>query len=534
VLQARISSTRLPAKVLLPVCDMPVVVLAAKRAANTGIPVMVVTSTDSSDDVLVKTLNDYNIQCVRGSLENTLKRFVDALSNANDDDIIIRLTGDNVFPDGLLLDEIKQVFLDKKLDYLCCNGMESGLPYGVSAEFTYLKHLRKALVSEIDANDKEHVTPFIIRQFGVRYFTKYSALKKGLYRSTIDNLDDYLCIKKVLSGLNDPVNVSVFELIERLSQLENSPISNYPLVMLILGGAQLGLNYGIANVNGKPSLGVSKSLIKMAINNGVEFIDTANAYGNSEAVIGQSLEQGWKSRVNVITKLSPLNNCPKNANKKMVYAYVEASVFQSCRFLNCQQLDVLMLHRAIHINDWNGCVLERLIQFKNENVINKIGVSVQTPDELDAVLEETLIEFIQMPFNILDGRWTAVLNKLQRIKTEREVSIHVRSVFLQGLLLSDSKAHWKKANVENNLQVIDWLQTMADKFGRNNVADLCLAYVRSQQWVDGIVVGMETTSQLIDNMHYFNNAVLACVAIDIIESQRPDLTDTVLNPVNWK
>ena len=534
VLQARTSSTRLPAKVLLPIGGLPVAVLAAKRAANTGMNIVVVTSVDKSDDALAETLNYHGISCFRGSLNDTLARFVNALTEHDDDDIVIRLTGDNVFPDGVLLGEIEQNFREESQNYLCCNGEQSGLPYGVSVELTYLKHLRNAHDSTTSVFDREHVTPYIIRLFGKQYFKKYKDLEKGLYRATIDNLDDYLRMKEVFSAIDDPVSVPMIELLNHLCLLKDSPIVKHPVSQLVIGGAQLGLIYGVANNSGRPSDDDCEKLIKTAINNGVNYIDTAHAYGDSEAVIGRVLAQGWMARVNVITKLSPLDECPEDTGKKSVHAFVEASVYQSCSLLRCQKLDVLMLHRASHISGWGGHVWQKLIELKDDGIIQKLGVSVQSPDELEYVLEEPLIEFIQMPFNILDDRWKVALDKLRNTKSDRGVMVHVRSVFLQGLLLSNNPAHWEKANVENYRPIIDWLNALVEKYSRRNIADLCLAYVRSQDWVDGVVVGMETTVQLDENIKFFDSRWLEESATKYIEMQRAVMSDAVLNPANWK
>jgi len=534
ILQARTNSSRLPAKVLLPVCGVPLAVLAAKRAANAGMKVVVVTSINSSDDALVDTLMEYGIDYFRGSLNNTLKRFVDALSGHDDNEVVIRLTGDNVFPDGALLDEVRQDFEDRKLNYLCCGGGQSGLPYGVSVEITYLKHLRNALEMSVTDFDKEHVMPYIARQFGHEYFHKYKLLEKSLFRSTIDDLDDYLRIKQVFSGIKNPVSAPLFELLERLYLLEDAPVSTQPVNQLVVGGAQLGLNYGVANTNGQPTDSECETLIKTAINNGVEYIDTASAYGESEAVIGRVLNSGWMSRVNIITKLSPLSECPGNADRKTLEAFVEASVYQSCTHLHCQEIKVLMLHRAAHIHEWNGVVWSKLIQLKDAGVIHQLGVSVQSPEELEFVLDEPLITFIQMPYNIMDNRWGSVLSKLKQIKSERKLTVHVRSVFLQGLLLSDNSDHWSKANFGNHDTVVHCLNSWVKKYNRANVAELCLAFVRSQNWVDGIVVGMETTSQLLENINYFNVELLEPGSIKDIETQRPFFPEAVLNPAKWK
>jgi len=524
----------LPAKVLLPINGIPLAVLAAKRASNTGKNIIVAISNEPSDDALYKTLSSYKLKCYRGSLVNTLERFVNALSAYDDDAIVFRLTADNVFPDGELLDEMEKEFVSRKLDYLCCNGEKSGLPYGMSVEVTLLKNIREAYLSTSDKLDLEHVTPYIRRTKGEVYFEKYKALAKGNYRCTIDTLDDYINIQKVFDNVNDPINETAFNLVEKLELLKSKPISKKPIKRLIIGGAQLGLNYGIANKTGQPNKNVAELLLKTAINNGVEYIDTANAYGNSESVIGGSLKQGWESRVKIITKLSPLKECPSDASVDVVKAYVEASVYKSCAMLNQNKLDCLMLHRATQLREWKGAVMQVLLSMLREGVVGALGVSVQTPDELIDTLERPEITFIQMPFNILDSRWRAGIKKLQNRKKERILNVHVRSALLQGLLVSDDDILWKRANCNESKEIIHWLNDQVEKNERQSVLDLCLAYVRSQDWVDGVVVGMETMEQLINNIELFSTPLLNNNLLENIVLNRPSLSEEFLNPAKWR
>ena len=533
ILQARTNSSRLPAKVLLPVGGVPMVVLAAKRAANTGRKVIIATSKEPSDDALVDNLKTSGLEFFRGDLNNTLKRFVGALVGAEDQTIIFRLTADNVFPDGKLLDEIEQDFISRGVDYLCCNGETSGLPYGTSVEVTYTKHLRDALDNTHARHDLEHVTPYIIRKFGLSYFKKYQYLKKGFYRSTVDTFEDYLNIQKVFSQVDDPVLIDLHLLTKKLVN-NNRLLTSCNIKNLVVGGAQLGLNYGINNTHGQPTDKQTRKLLQTAINNGILYIDTANAYGNSEEIIGNSLSKGWQSRVKAITKLSPLADCPTDASQSVVDAFVNASIYQSCRKLNRSSLDVLMLHRSKHLDEWHGFVWHRLQMLQDNGLIDRLGVSVQSPTELDRVLDEPKINFIQMPYNILDWRWSSSIEKLKRIKCDREVSVHVRSTLLQGLLTTKSHEHWYRANVLNIQPVIGWLEEATSKYHRINTIDLCLAYVRTQEWVDGVVVGMETKEQLIENIKYFNEPSLNNDQLNKIINSRPFLSEKTLNPSLWQ
>lgn len=534
VLQARTNSSRLPGKVLLPIKGMPLAVLAAKRAANTGRDIIVATSLEPSDDGLAALIQSYGLKCFRGSLENTLDRVVSALLVHDDETIVFRLTADNIFPDGALLDEIESEFMAKGLDYLCCNGEQSGLPYGMSVEVTRLGHLREAAANSDCIYDQEHVTPYIIRKFGSTYFQKYINLKKSHFRCTIDCLDDYIGIQKVFSDVDDPVYEQSFALVNRLEKAHFQPLASSPTPKLVLGTAQLGGNYGIANTTGQPNKKQCQELIKMAVANGVVYLDTARAYGNSEVMIGQSLKDGWEGRAKIITKLSPLQDCPQDASISILHAFVDASIYKSCSALRVQKIDVLMLHRVSHLSDWNGGVWQRLLDLQSSGVIGELGASVQNPEELSKALEISEINYIQLPFNLLDWRWDSIIPKISAIKALRNLTIHVRSALLQGLLPSMDEGHWLQANVEQAFVIRDWLLNQAITCQRTNVTDLCLSYVNAMAWVDGVATGIDNMSQLIENINYFNLPPLSSDQVKRIQNSRPKLCEATLNPALWR
>ena len=534
LIQARLSSSRLPAKVLLPIENIPLVVLAAKRASNTGIEVLVVTSTDVSDDMLCEELKKQNIKYYRGSLNNTLNRFVSALKEFDDQTIVFRLTADNSFPDGSLLDELEVNFKSQKLDYLICNGHKSGLPHGLSAEVMRLCALREAAVRTEDLFDLEHVTPYLRRKFGEYYYEKYKSLDMGAYSCGIDIFDDYVIVANVFSKVDNPITIHWKELLKVLKKNDNITIVDSPVEKLVLGGAQLGLNYGINNTAGKPSNFIADRLVKKAISNGVKYIDTAREYGDSENLLGEILQKGWETRVNVITKLSLLNECDEHTNHNSVINLVKASVFESCQKIRTNSLYCLMLHRVSHIYDWDGVVWQQLLSFQKDGIIKKLGASVQSPEELALVLKLEEIEFIQMPFNILDSRWDSHIEKIKMFKKKRKLTIHTRSPLLQGLLTSSESALWKTANVKNSTTIIEWLNKIAQQHDYKSVVGLALNYVKSHDWVDGIVVGMEAEKLLDENLKFFSNKCLTKDELLSIKKSRPILSEATLNPTNWR
>ncbi|AUM13739.1 aldo/keto reductase [Ketobacter alkanivorans] len=534
VLQARTSSSRLPGKVLLPVCGLPLAVLAAQRAANTGRKVIVATSTEASDDVLADTLNQFGVSCYRGSLDRVLDRMLAATEGMPGETVFIRLTADNVFPDGKLIDEVESEFLSQGVDYLRCNGMESGLPYGVSVEVTRLGHLREAARNTDKVADQEHVTPYVIRKYGISSFKRYQNLGMGHYRCTVDNFDDYLNICRIFSGVSDPVSICCFDLIERLSDGLYQPSVSAPVTDMVIGTAQLGMDYGVANRQGAPSQESAEVLLKTAIANGVAFIDTARAYGNSEAVIGRSLAGGWHGRVPIISKLSPLTQCSPSTSIQEVKALVNASLFQSCMSLGVSSLDVLMLHRAGHLHMWGGALWQHLMQCKEEGLVNALGVSIQTPEELIVASRNTEIQYLQLPINVLDTRWKDAISAITKAKAQRSLTVHVRSSLLQGLLVSRDSNHWLQAGVRKPETIWAWLNDMCKRSNSQSLADFCIRYVRSLPWVDGVVVGMESQQQLEENLASFERPLLESSLLSEIHATRPLLDNETLDPAQWR
>ena len=125
-----------------------------------------------------------------------------AFKNYNDNQLIFRLTADNVLPCGELLNEIESFFRSKNLDYIHTTDIRSGLPFGLSAELTLLKYLREANKNTESSYDREHVTPYIKKKYSVNVFDKYSKLKMSKYRCTVDVHDDYKRIFELFKKAN--------------------------------------------------------------------------------------------------------------------------------------------------------------------------------------------------------------------------------------------------------------------------------------------------------------------------------------------
>lgn len=299
---------------------------------------------------------------------------------------------------------------------------------------------------------------------------------------------------------------------------------------LVLGSVQLGLAYGAANRTGMPSHGAALKLVHRAADAGITKFDTARAYGESENRLGEALEA--RSGIRTVTKLSPLAELLPDAPRDDVREAVDRSIWASLLALRRARLDCLLLHRAAHMFAFNGWVWERLLEHLEEGTVLSLGVSVQTPEEALSALNCFDVSHIQLPFNLLDWRWRES-GAIARIRQRTHLTVHARSVFLQGLLAADSASVWPKIDGANAPDLVDFLSELARQFERISTADLCLAYARGQDWIDGVVVGMETEAQLEMNLRLSARRPLSAEDCAEIERRVPRVPAQLLNPAEW-
>lgn len=297
---------------------------------------------------------------------------------------------------------------------------------------------------------------------------------------------------------------------------------------LVLGTAQLGMDYGIANRDGQPSGREAELILRSAVGAGVRWIDTAAAYGSSERRIGAALP-GLKG-VHVVTKLAPLDEFDDTASLGAIRQAVVDSVRRSCARLGADRLEVLLLHRAHHLTWRNAVVWHTVKELRDEGAIYDLGVSVYTPEEALAALSQPAVRHIQLPFNVIDWRWRSS-DIVATLATRPEVTVHARTVLLQGLLAAGREARWPQGIDPAELTAC--LMRLTRDLDRDSPADLCLAYVRAQAWIDGVVVGMENLGQLALNLALFKRPPLTRDEIAAVDAALPRASERLLNPSLW-
>jgi len=266
-------------------------------------------------------------------------------------------------------------------------------------------------------------------------------------------------------------------------------------MQLVLGTAQLGLDYGITNSNGKPKLTESLEIIKYALDNDINIFDTARAYGDSEYILGLAKEK--YNNLNIITKLDPLNELNDTTPKEEIYEMIDASINTSIKNLNIDIIETFILHRFHHFN--NKTIWNHLLENKK---IKKLGVSIYYVEEAIEALKDNNIKHIQLPINILDQQWFCD-SFLQLIEKRTDVTIHCRSILLQGILISEADK-WPKINDINPEEFINKLNDLVKLFKLNSRLELCFSYVKSIEWIDGLLIGVDNINQLNENLKLFN------------------------------
>lgn len=540
VIQSRMNSSRLPGKALLPVGGFPSVVLCAKRAANTGLNVIVATSTAGSDHILCECLAAHGVPHVRGPLDDVFSRYLMATEGLSDDTVIVRLTADNMFPDGAFVEDLVDRMISSGREYISASSPQSGLPYGLAAEAFTVRAMRSCNTPQLSLYDREHVTPSIRRKYGSDILQIGGLPDWSHLRCTMDSFNDYQRVLLVFKEVGDPTEVGWMDLCKILAGKQPDGFripyrikeGRGIIGRLTLGAAQLGIDgYGIVNEKGGLSQNEVTELIQCAVEHGVTAVDCARAYGQAERRVGSAIKQIQRDDIIPITKLDPLAELPEAAPERTVRDAVDASVFRSCYEMGLKRLPVLMLHRWQHRASHGGRIWQRLLELKNDGIIGALGASVSSPAEASEAIDDIEIEHLQIPFNLLDKRWHDA-GIPQKIALRPELMVYARSAFLQGVLLHPAE-RWPKGSDADAEMLCATLDQLVLKLPRKNRADLCVAYALGQDWIDSIVMGVDSINQLHDNLELVRAKPLTDSESQMVWDDLPEITEKLLNPALW-
>ena len=282
---------------------------------------------------------------------------------------------------------------------------------------------------------------------------------------------------------------------------------------MILGTAQIGLDYGISNRDGKPNPEAANNLLNFALNTGVIILDTAAAYGNAEHVIGDS---GVSGKFQIISKLPKID-----LNQSNLSSIVETGASISLNRLKVNSLYAYLLHSVDDLVSYGEALWEQLETLKSGKKTIKIGYSVYSPEQLNQVYHKFKPDIIQIPMNVLDREFE-ITGWLQRLKDDG-VEVHVRSVFLQGLLLMSKEEQIERFPKHKNIWD-EWHKYLRE----NEITSLeaCLSFISNNNLVDETVLGVNSEMELAEIMNIKQDR---CPTFEINSRDKE-----LINPSNWK
>ena len=516
ILQARMSSKRLPYKSAALVQSIPLAILCALRLSNKGHDLIIATSKNSSDDYLVQLCNQYKINIFRGDLNNVLNRYIQCTAGLDNKTIIVRATADNPLNDGNIVNYAVSQFKKNSLNYFTMPISSTNLPLGLGVEVVRLSKLRQVFNSRHSKLDEEHVTWKLAKNFVAKpeYFTNIKTKKKFNYRVTVDNFFDYYLVMNLLQKCKNIKKLTWKKIInnKKITNLNFNKINNKEIKhKLILGGAQIGMNYGFKDEKMINNNQLNKIFNLMKKKN-INAIDTAQGYDLSEIKLGEKINNFQnKKNFYLFNKICEFKNISKISNN-FIRMTIYTNLYLSMYKLKTHHINVMMIHSVGNFFKKKKLFKNILLELKKKNFVGDFGISIYTPSELIKVSKEKFFKFIQIPYNIIDDRWNKKL--ILKLKTENKFKIIARSIFLRGYLIHN--ANWPKWFSEKNF-LNKQIKIILKKFNIKNNLQLCMQYVNSINFIDYIIIGCNNSKQFKDNFSAFNERIFSNSEIKIID-----------------
>ena len=250
-----------------------------------------------------------------------------------------------------------------------------------------------------------------------------------------------------------------------------------------IGTAQFGLKYGICNKDGIVKKKEVKKIINYCKLKKINFIDTAKGYGKSHKVLGSFNLK----KFSITTKISKT----KKINDKNLENYLSMEINKILKELNINKLHALLIHNTNQLKGRFGISFYKILQkLKKKKKFIKLGVSVYTKKELDSVLKNFDIDIVNLPVSVANQEFCQK-NYLLKLK-KKNIEIHARSIFLQGLLLSNLR--YLPNKFKNNKFFLEWFKWL--KVHNYNALEASLGYIKNIKYINRIVIGVDNLHQL--------------------------------------
>lgn len=297
---------------------------------------------------------------------------------------------------------------------------------------------------------------------------------------------------------------------------------------LALGTAQWSGVYGINNRTGAPEPHVAKELLAIAQRAGIDTLDTARGYGDSEALIGASLAAtSRESEFKIVTKLHP-GIAQGGTTAAEALARTGRSLAKSREALGRNELDVVLLHRFAHLSAFDGAIWRRLLRERERGTIRALGASAANPKEAWAALDVPEVEVVQVASSLLDQRLARA--RFFEAAEQAGKRVFVRSVFLQGLAFMNPRR--LPGRLSPFAQPLGEIRGMATAL-QCGIEQLFLAYAAMLPGATA-VVGCESVSQLRGIVAAMNHQPAPNPgSVRRLAGRIAPLPDRLLDPSRW-
>jgi len=293
-----------------------------------------------------------------------------------------------------------------------------------------------------------------------------------------------------------------------------------------LGTVQFGEKYGVSNVEGKPNLECVSSILNLARSNGVNLLDTAPTYGDSESVLGFLGIDAYA----VVSKAPSHSRQVRSSKDHQLF--FQKAIEASLANLGLPSIYGYLLHDVCDLLGTESSeVASALALLKDGGLTKKIGVSVYDPEQLDQILNWFTPDIVQIPMNPFDQRFlkSGMIKRLRAAGVE----IHVRSIFLQGLLLMDPRDLVRTSFVRYARELAKWHGWLSAM--QLTPIQGCLAFANSQnESIDRFIIGVQSPvdlQEIIDGVTFIVNKGFNFT--DDFEQLRSEDV-SLINPSLWK
>ena len=201
---------------------------------------------------------------------------------------------------------------------------------------------------------------------------------------------------------------------------------------------------------------------------------------------------------------------------------------KSLKILKSSVTNTILIHNPENFIFPSNQILNNYKKIKNIfKYTNNLGFSLNSEDEFYELKKLKKIKTFQIPLNILDHRWRKIIN--QKNKNYQFIA---RSIFLQGLLFNERNYQNFKFK-EDLKKIIKKIKQLTKKLGRFDTKDLLIAYVRSVQNIDKIVIGIDNLKQIKQLPFYFLNNKITKKELDLIRSNFKNMNSDIIKPFMW-